>query len=76
MRRVKASFRWEVNMWNHRAEVSRHNGSDGQTAYALRQANIRQDMLQHCEHVWVRAYELFAGPDSRASGNAEGASGV
>jgi hypothetical protein len=62
MRRVQATFTWEIDMWKTRADDARNRGGDnqeGQVSYALRQAAIRESMLAHCTDVWVDAFELL-----------------
>ncbi|KAK0430440.1 hypothetical protein EV421DRAFT_1893559 [Armillaria borealis] len=50
MKRVKAFFAWEGRTWL--ACAAREDISDGERAYALRQADIRCRMWLHCITLW------------------------
>ncbi len=50
MKCVKAFFAWEGRTWLLRA--ARQDVSEGERAYALRQADIRARMRLHCIEVW------------------------
>ncbi len=51
MKRVKAFFAYEAITWMSRA--GRGDISVGEAAYALRQADMRMRMRQHCIEMWA-----------------------
>lgn len=50
MKRVKAFFAWEGQTWL--VQAAREDVSEGERAYALRQADMRARMRMHCIEVW------------------------
>ncbi|KAF8191761.1 hypothetical protein BJ912DRAFT_1021968 [Pholiota molesta] len=65
MRRVIAFFDWEKRSWNEKASDLKEMFSDGmydsliegKIAYACRQANIREEMSNHCILNWKGLHE-------------------
>jgi hypothetical protein len=62
MRRVTEFFEWQAAWW--RAQAARHKGLplaelSGMRAYALRQANLRESLLQGCRDRWASVPKLF-----------------
>jgi hypothetical protein len=56
MRRIKEFFAFQICQWHEIAS----DGSEGQRAYAFRQATIQESILQQCNTVWKDIPQFMA----------------